>query len=346
MDEPESGMDAESKAMFRDILIEEVDREQIGVLFSGHDLADVERMCNSVTMMEAGEVFAQKSVNEFMESVQKWKGILPQKTTDDKLFAMTDHAASRIGDLSEFYTVGERELWNSYPELFNPVGVCLDEIPYVSLERMVSMTVIAAFIAQAVRLLVQETQNRTEVLCIFPVKSRNLLTCHYLSGLLMVGIPLLMQAAIIFMLHYSLLIVCKKVTNHVPGTICSFVVVEFAMEILAGYCLGMYWNKLAEDSILNWVFWAVATVILILLSYIADRKKDYARNGFYAFPIAHWVIMGTVFGEIYFIFYGVYGDIPIAVSFLVAIAVSILITTGVHFVTKPKKYKGKGLIFD
>lgn len=109
MDEPESGMDAEGKAIFRDILIEEVEREQIGVLFSGHDLADVERMCDRVTMMEAGEIFAQKSVDEFMKSVQKWRGILPQKTTDDKLFAMTVHASSRIGDLSEFYTVGERE---------------------------------------------------------------------------------------------------------------------------------------------------------------------------------------------------------------------------------------------
>ena len=109
MDEPESGMDAEGRAMFRDVLIEEVEKTQIGVLFAAHDLADIERMCDSVTMIEAGEVFAQKSVNEFMESVQKWNGILPQKTTDEKLFAMTVHAASGIGDLSEFYTVGERE---------------------------------------------------------------------------------------------------------------------------------------------------------------------------------------------------------------------------------------------
>lgn len=98
-----------STSIFRDVLIEEVEKEQIGVLFSAHDLADVERMCDSVTMMEAGEVFAQKSVDEFMESVQKWKGVLPQKTTDDKLFTMTVHAASKLGDLSEFYTVGERE---------------------------------------------------------------------------------------------------------------------------------------------------------------------------------------------------------------------------------------------
>ncbi|MDE6747656.1 MAG: ABC transporter ATP-binding protein [Lachnospiraceae bacterium] len=120
MDEPESGMDSESKAIFRDILIEEVDREQIGVLLASHDLADVERMCDSVTMMETGEVFAQKSVDEFMESVQKWKGILPQKTTDDKLFAMTVHAASGIGDISEFYTVGERE---ESERILNKLGI-------------------------------------------------------------------------------------------------------------------------------------------------------------------------------------------------------------------------------
>lgn len=109
MDEPESGMDVEGKALFRDILIEEVEKEQIGVLVAAHDLADIERLCDSVTMMESGEVFAQKSVDAFLESVQKWNGILPKNAADEKLFSMTVHAASKIGDLSEFYTVGERE---------------------------------------------------------------------------------------------------------------------------------------------------------------------------------------------------------------------------------------------
>lgn len=259
-----------------------------------------------------------------------------------------------------------QELWDTHPDLLDLAGVYSDEIPYEPLERMVTVTVIAAFIAQAVRLLVQETQNRTEVQRIFPVKSRNLLTCHYLSGLLMVGIPLLIQtviiqlnilyvekntdfifsnkeqlwiyagkAVIIFMLYYSLLIVCRKVTNHVPGTIFTFVAAKMAMEILASNCLGIYEN-LAENNIFSWLFWAIETVVLILLSYIADQKKDDARNGFYAFPIVHWLMMGIVFGEIYFIFHGTYGDIPKAVSILVAIAAAILITTGVHFIAKPK----------
>lgn len=259
-----------------------------------------------------------------------------------------------------------QKLWATYPEWSSLVGVFTDEIPYVFLERMVLWSVIVAFLAQAVKLLMQETQNRTEVLRTFPVKSRSLLTGHYLSGLLMVGILLLVQiafirldilyiekntdfiftnkeqlwnyagkAVIIFMLYYSLLIVCRKVTNHVPGTIFTFIVAKIAMEVFAGYCFGIYEN-LAEDNIFNWVFWAIETVVLILLSYIADQKKDDARNGFYAFPAVHWVMMGIVFGEIYFIFHGTYGDIPKAVSILVAIAASMLITTGVHFITKPK----------
>lgn len=259
------------------------------------------------------------------------------------------------------------ELCDTYPELCNPADVCSDEISCLFLEHMVLVTVIVALIAQAARLLIQETQNRTEVLRIFPVKSRNILTCHYLSGLLTAAIPLLIQLAVvrldiwyverntefifsnkeqlwvyagkammIFLLHYSLLMVCKKVTNHVPGTIFTFVAVELARLFLADYCSFMYGENFVEDRIQNGVFGAAAVVVLIILSYIADYKKDCARNGFYAFPIAHWVMMGIVFGEIYCIFYVVYQDIPKVLSFFVAIAASILITAGVHFVMKPK----------
>ena len=93
-----------------------------------------------MTMIEAGEVFAQKSVDEFMESVQKWNGILPQKTTDDKLFATTVHEEFKIGNLSEFYTVGEREeseriLKELGIEEYSGQQITLEEI-YILLKKM------------------------------------------------------------------------------------------------------------------------------------------------------------------------------------------------------------------
>ena len=127
-------------------------------------------------------------------------------------------------------------------------------------------------------------------------------------------------------------------TNHVPGTIVTFIVVELAIPALSGYGMAMYWNTyLTVESISKWVFVAIVTISLMVLSYIADYKKDCARNGCYAFPIAHWVMMGIVFGEIYYIFYWSYEDIPKVLSILVAFASSMMITTGVHFVMKPKK---------
>lgn len=108
MDEPESGMDAEGKSLFRDILIEEVEQGKIGVLFSSHDLTDIEKICDSVTMMESGEVFAEKSVDELMQSVQKWRGIIPQTAVYEEPSVVIIHENYKIGDLSEFYTVGNR----------------------------------------------------------------------------------------------------------------------------------------------------------------------------------------------------------------------------------------------
>ena len=52
MDEPESGLDADSRKLFRDVLIEEVDANKIGVVFSSHNLHDVENMHNAIDYVE------------------------------------------------------------------------------------------------------------------------------------------------------------------------------------------------------------------------------------------------------------------------------------------------------
>ncbi len=250
-----------------------------------------------------------------------------------------------------------RDFWDEHPQLHYQEGIYLDSISDEFLIHMTLVTVIVVLIAQAVKLLVQETKNRAEVLRIFPVKSRNLLIYHYLSGLLTIGILSLIQIALIrldilylekntdfifynkedlwsyagftiliFMHYYSLLLVCKTVTNHVPGTIFTFIVtaIGFGTIVIWGDWIFLFWR--------DWIYLAIyyAFVLLIGLSYIANQTKDYARNGFYAFPIAHWMVMGIVFAEIYFLFRGIC-SIPIA------IAASALITAGVHFVARTKK---------
>lgn len=157
MDEPENGMDTEGKSLFRDILIEEVERGQIGVLFSSHDLATVEQLCDGVTMLEAGECFAQKSVDELKEKVQKWKGVLPQKTTDKKLSDMILHETSRIGTLSEFYTVGER---GGNERILEKMGITDYSAQQITLEEV--YTLLKKIYIQGQRGIMERQREETE----------------------------------------------------------------------------------------------------------------------------------------------------------------------------------------
>lgn len=263
------------------------------------------------------------------------------------------------------------ELWDAHPEWGELTKDASEgirtQIPFDMLQKMMMGLLGTAFVIQAAKLLLQETKKRAEVLNLFPVKSRNRLTYYYISGLLVAGLPILIQSAliwlkllyterktditfegadvfwsyaaksvVIFMLQYSLLILCRRLASHVTGTIFTFVVMEVAMKLSAGRCLGIYWSNLAEDRIQNWIFWVIVTVVLIILSYIADWKKDYAQSGFYASPVVHWIMMGIVFLEVCEIFDDAFENIPKVVANLLMIAASLLITAGVHFLTKPK----------
>lgn len=109
MDEPESGLDAESRKLFRDTLIEEVEKNRLGVILSSHNLSGIEQLCDSLTLMDKGTVVWQGSLDEIMESVQKWQAAwenpeIPEKLTEPKI-----EICSQIGKVTEFYTRGNKE---------------------------------------------------------------------------------------------------------------------------------------------------------------------------------------------------------------------------------------------
>lgn len=109
MDEPESGLDAESRMLFREILIDEMEKRQLGVVISSHNLNGIERLCDSLTILDQGKVICQGSLNELMEGVQKWQGVWNDPAAPEKLAAPKVTVCGRIGKLTEFYTVGDRK---------------------------------------------------------------------------------------------------------------------------------------------------------------------------------------------------------------------------------------------
>ncbi len=109
MDEPESGLDAENRKYFKDILIDEVEKRELGVVISSHNLSGIEQICDSLTIMEKGKMIWQGTLDELMEGVQKWQAVwkggkAPESITDPRI-----SVCGQIGRLTEFYTMGNRD---------------------------------------------------------------------------------------------------------------------------------------------------------------------------------------------------------------------------------------------
>jgi len=109
MDEPESGLDVESRQLFWDILIDEVEKRQLGVVISSHNLTGIEKVCDSISIMEKGHVTWQGDLDRLMESAQKWQAIWNGSSLEDKFSGLEIQVCGQIGKLTEFYTLGNRE---------------------------------------------------------------------------------------------------------------------------------------------------------------------------------------------------------------------------------------------
>lgn len=109
MDEPEGGLDAESQKLFKDILINEVEERQLGVVISSHNLTGIEKMCDSLTILEKGKAVWQGDMSELMEGVQKWQAVWSDEEKMKNLTEPEIVICGKVGKLVEFYTIGNRE---------------------------------------------------------------------------------------------------------------------------------------------------------------------------------------------------------------------------------------------
>ena len=55
LDEPFVGLDPIGKEIFKNIIIQKAREEKVGILFSSHDLEDVEEICDRIVLIDGGE---------------------------------------------------------------------------------------------------------------------------------------------------------------------------------------------------------------------------------------------------------------------------------------------------
>jgi ABC-type multidrug transport system ATPase subunit len=71
LDEPENGLDNESRLVVRKLIQDAADNGA-SVLISSHDLTNVEDMCDTIIMIDKGKIIYTDSIDDILENASKW----------------------------------------------------------------------------------------------------------------------------------------------------------------------------------------------------------------------------------------------------------------------------------
>ncbi|MGN0326681.1 MAG: ABC transporter ATP-binding protein [Lachnospiraceae bacterium] len=71
LDEPENGLDNESRIEFRKLIREAADNGAC-ILLSSHDLSNIEDLCDEIIFMDAGKIIFYDTIDRLFEQVNKW----------------------------------------------------------------------------------------------------------------------------------------------------------------------------------------------------------------------------------------------------------------------------------
>lgn len=133
MDEPTSGLDPVAKAKFFELLINEVEQREIGVLISSHHLDGLEKICDSVTMMHEGVVERQMSMEDMKSELVKLNVVF-EGGAGKAVYDLPQ--ILRISNVGSIYTLVVKEYDEEFAKQLRKLGASLVEPVDISLEEL------------------------------------------------------------------------------------------------------------------------------------------------------------------------------------------------------------------
>lgn len=133
LDEPTSGLDPVAKKTFLEKLVEEVDKENIGVLISSHNLNDLEKLCDTITILDKGRVFNESGLDELKSSLTKLQVVF-ENGVDEKL--LSREAVLSISNVGNVYTLIIEEYDSKKEKWLKDLGAGYMEELEMSLEEL------------------------------------------------------------------------------------------------------------------------------------------------------------------------------------------------------------------
>lgn len=133
LDEPTSGLDPVAKKQFFDFLIREVEDRNIGVLISSHNLASLESLCDSITMIHDGTVERQLSMEEMKSELTRLNVVI-EGGAPKSLYDMPE--IMKISNVGSIYTIIVKDYNEGVVEKLRKNGASFIEAMDISLEEL------------------------------------------------------------------------------------------------------------------------------------------------------------------------------------------------------------------
>ncbi len=140
MDEPTSGLDAIAKADLLEQVITKVEYEETAVIISTHHLHELEKICDTVTMMSVGNTQFQGNLDAAKEQIRKYQVVFKDGLPKGMLEEERILNYSNLGSVYTFlWDNGEEELegeTDAAVSFFCENGADLAEKVEISLEEL------------------------------------------------------------------------------------------------------------------------------------------------------------------------------------------------------------------
>ncbi|MPQ44659.1 ABC transporter ATP-binding protein [Clostridium tarantellae] len=139
LDEPTSGLDPIIKRKFMEILVDEVAENGTTILISSHNLSDVERICDSIAIIEDGKIKSTSSIEEMKICYKKLQIAFKDPVEMQELQGEEVINISKMGRVFNVVINNEEKFINKANK-FNPIFVeelnlTLEDIFIYTLDR-------------------------------------------------------------------------------------------------------------------------------------------------------------------------------------------------------------------
>jgi ABC-2 type transport system ATP-binding protein len=133
LDEPTNGLDPIVKRQFFNILLEDVAERGTTVFISSHNLSELERICDSIAILNNGEVKYSNSIENMKKSIRKIQVVFKDKAPED-LESWSE--VIKTEKLGRVYNIVTKDYNKEFVDNLNNCGIMFQEEIDLSLEDM------------------------------------------------------------------------------------------------------------------------------------------------------------------------------------------------------------------